>query len=143
MNVLFLCTGNSCRSQMAEGYARALWGKHHEAQSAGTEPHGMNPFTVKVMTEDGVDISGHWSKSVDDVDLENIDLVVSVCDDARESCPVLPGTTRRLHRSFRDPFVLGRGLPEELALEEYRRIRDEIKVWIMELERELDAIAQA
>lgn len=140
MHVLFLCTGNSCRSQIAEGYAKALWPKYMEASSAGTNPHGMNPLTVQVMAEVGIDISGHWSKSVEDIDLGSIDIVATVCDDAKETCPVLPGVGRQIHRSFEDPYTLGKGLPESEALVEYRRIRDEIRLWIESLPSQLEEL---
>ena len=139
MHVLFLCTGNSCRSQMAEGFAKALWPSDIQVSSAGTDPHGMNPLTITVMAEAGIDISDHWSKSVDDIDLSTVDVVATVCDDARETCPVLPGVGRMIHRSFEDPYTLGKGLPESEALVHYRRIREEIRQWIQSLPSELEA----
>lgn len=133
MNVLFLCTGNSCRSQMAEAWARALWGPEHRAHSAGTHPQGMNPITIKVMAEVGIDITGHWSKSVDDVDTSQIDIVATVCDSAKENCPVLPGVGRTIHQSFPDPYAPGQDPNDEAVLEKYRAVRDAIRPWVVEL----------
>ena len=131
LNVLFLCTGNSCRSQMAEGWARALKGDQIHAFSAGIETHGLNPRAVKVMSEMGVDISGHHSKTIADLAKQEFDVVVTVCDHAHESCPLFPGTTRVIHRGFDDPPRLARDARyEEEALAPYRRVRDEIKAFI-------------
>ncbi len=130
-SVLFLCTGNSCRSQMAEGWARALKGGVIEAHSAGTEPHGMNPLAVRAMREAGVDISGHRSKHVREFEGAAIDVVVTVCDSARETCPVFPGGSRVVHAGFDDPPRLARGAAsEEEAMTHYRRVRDEIKAFV-------------
>jgi arsenate reductase len=134
LKVLFLCTGNSCRSQMAEGWARALRGDVIEPYSAGVETHGLNPLAVKVMAEAGVDISGHRSKHVDDFKGIPFDCVVTVCDSAREACPVFPGKTRMMHRSFEDPPALARSArTEEEALSHYRRVRDEIREFVESL----------
>lgn len=133
MNVLFLCTGNSCRSQMAEAWGRALWGPEHHAHSAGTHPQGMNPITIKVMAEVGIDITDHWSKSVDDVDTSQIDIVATVCDSAKENCPVLPGVGRTIHHSFPDPYAPGQDPNDEVVLEKYRAVRDAIRPWVVEL----------
>jgi len=129
--ILFLCTGNSCRSQMAEGWARAL---HPELEvwSAGVETHGLNPHAVRVMAEAGVDISGHHSKLVDELLGVPFDLVVTVCDDAHESCPVFPGAVRQVHHGFDDPPRLARG---EDDLEPYRRVRDEIRDFVAKIEQ--------
>src|SRR5947207_3049980 len=97
LKVLFLCTGNSCRSQMAEGWARHLKGNAIEAYSAGVSRHGMNPLAVKVMQEAGVDLSQHHSKHLDELCDVPFDYVVTVCDNANETCPVFPGGTKRLH----------------------------------------------
>ena len=122
--VLFLCTGNSCRSQMAEGTLRELAGDHFEAASAGTTPTRINPTAVRVMAEIGIDISQQRSKSVVEMMGEGFDYVVTVCDRAREACPVFPGRSTKLHWSFDDPAsVEGR---EEERLEVFRRVRDEI-----------------
>ncbi len=129
--VLFLCTGNSCRSQMAEGWARALLGDKVEPYSAGIETHGLNPNAVRVMAEAGGDISGHRSKHLDNLKEIPLDLVVTVCDHAHESCPVFPGSTRVIHHNFDDPPRLARtAATEEEALVPYRRVRDEIRAFI-------------
>jgi arsenate reductase len=134
LRVLFLCTGNSCRSQMAEGWARALKGDVIEPFSAGTEPHGMNPHAVRVMAEAGVDIRGHRSKHVDELKDVPLDYVVTVCDSANESCPVFPGRTKRIHVGFDDPPQLARSArTEEEALAHYRRVRDEIAAFVRTL----------
>lgn len=131
--VLFLCTGNSCRSQMAEAWARALRSGEIDACSAGTEPHGLDPRTVAVLLEAGLDIEGHRSKHVDEFSGDAFDLVVTVCDRARETCPVFPGATRTMHRSFDDPPRLAEGLGGEAALAPYRRVRDEIRAFVESL----------
>lgn len=131
LRVLFLCTGNSCRSQMAEGWARRLKGDTIDAWSAGTETHGLNPLAVKVMGEAGVDISGHRSKKVQELSGLSFDCVVTVCGHAHESCPVFPGRTRVVHRGFDDPPMLARDAKtEEEALVHYRRVRDEIRRFV-------------
>jgi arsenate reductase len=133
--VLFLCTGNSCRSQMAEGWAKHLKADRIEAFSAGTEPHGMNARAVEVMREAGVDISGHHSKHVDELANVAFDYVVTVCDHANETCPIFPGKTRRIHVGFDDPPRLAKGAKtEEEALGHYRRVRDEIRQFIERIE---------
>ena len=129
--VLFLCTGNSCRSQMAEGWARHLKPDAIEAYSAGVEPHGMNPLAVKVMAEAGVDISRQHSKHVNELAAVPFDYVVTVCDHANETCPVFPGKVKRLHVSFDDPPRLAKDARSEAeALPHYRRVRDEIRDFI-------------
>jgi arsenate reductase len=131
MKVLFLCTGNACRSQMSEGWARHLTGAGIEAYSAGVAPHRLDPRAVRVMAEAGVDISGHRSKHVDALQDVDFDVVVTVCDNAAESCPVFPGRAKKLHRSFQDPPRLARAADsEEEALAYYRRVRDEIRAFI-------------
>jgi arsenate reductase len=137
LRVLFLCTGNSCRSQMAEGWARALCGDRVDAHSAGTQPHGLNPMAVHVMAEVGVDISCHASKSPAEIEGQ-FDVVVTVCDSAHESCPVFHGA-RVVHVGFDDPPRLAKDARnEEEALSHYRRVRDEIRPFV---ERLPDAIA--
>lgn len=134
MKVLFLCTGNSCRSQMAEGWARALKGDRWEPYSAGIEAHGLNPRAVRVMAEAGVDISRQTSKTVDPLKDIAFDLVVTVCGHAHEKCPRFPGGTKVLHAGFDDPPRLAAGAAtEEEALGPYRRVRDEIKKLIQSL----------
>ncbi len=129
--ILFVCTGNSCRSQMAEGWARALKGDVIEAYSAGIETHGLNPNAVKVMAEAGVDISGHLSKLLDALADGDFGFVVTVCDHAHESCPIFPRKTKVVHMGFDDPPQLARELKtDEDKLNCYRRVRDEIKAFI-------------
>lgn len=129
--VMFLCTGNSCRSQMAEGWARSLHAGMIEACSAGTNPHGLNPLAVQVMDEAGIDISGHTSKTIDACRPETLDIVVTVCDHAHETCPVFDGQARVIHHSFDDPPRLAeRARDEEEALGHYRRVRDEIRAFV-------------
>jgi arsenate reductase len=129
--VLFLCTGNSCRSQMAEGWAKALKADTLEAYSAGIETHGLNPHAVKVMAEAGVDISGHTSKNVRDLMHIPFDEVVTVCGHADETCPAFPGPVRRVHAGFDDPPKLAKeAKTEEEALGHYRRVRDEIRAYV-------------
>ena len=131
LKVLFLCTGNSCRSQMAEGWARVLKGDVVEPYSAGIEKHGMNPHAVKVMGEAGVDISGHFSKTPAELGPIEFDYVVTVCGHADENCPVFPGKTRVVHVGFEDPPKLTKHLPDgEEKLAVYRRVRDEIRRFV-------------
>ncbi len=134
LKVLFLCTGNSCRSQMAEGWARYLKSDVVEPYSAGVETHGLNPNAVKVMAEAGVDISGHCCKHVDEVRDIPFDCVVTVCDDAHESCPLFPGRTKVVHVGFDDPPRLARqARNEQEILDCYRRVRDEIRRFVESL----------
>lgn len=129
--VLFLCTGNSCRSQMAEGWARALLGNVIEPYSAGIEAHGLNPNAVAVMAEAGIDISGQSSKVVDALAEVPIDLVVTVCGDADARCPAFAGKARVVHAGFDDPPKLARTAANaEEALTHYRRVRDEIREFV-------------
>jgi len=131
LKVLFLCSGNSCRSQMAEGWARALRGDVIEPFSAGIVAHGLDPRTVRVMEEVGVDISGQRSKPVGELAGVRFDVVVTVCDGAGESCPFFPGSVKRLHIGFHDPPALARdAATEEEALQHYRRVRDEIRAFV-------------
>ena len=138
MKILFLCTGNSCRSQMAEGWARHLKGDVIEAWSAGIETHGLNPLATKVMAEAGVDISGHRSKNVTELADVKFDYVITVCDNAHESCPVFPGKTRVVHVAFDDPPRLAKNARTEAeALAHYRRVRDEIRAFVEALPESL------
>jgi arsenate reductase (thioredoxin) len=131
LKVLFLCTGNSCRSQMAEGWARALKGNVLEAYSAGIEKHGLNPHAVQVMAEAGVDISQHYSKTPAELGPKEFDYVVTVCGHADENCPAFPGKTKVVHVGFEDPPMLTKDLPQgEARLAVYRRVRDEIRAFI-------------
>ena len=137
--ILFLCTGNSCRSQMAEGWARHLKGDQVEAWSAGIETHGLNPRAVQVMAEAGVDVSGQTSKHVDALEHVAFDYVVTVCDRAAGNCPVFPGTATVTHRGFDDPPGMARGAAnEEEALDHYRRVRDEIRDFVASLPQALE-----
>jgi arsenate reductase len=131
VKILFLCTGNSCRSQMAEGWTRQLKGDQIEAYSAGTDPTGLDPRAVAVMAEAGVDISAQQSKSVAKFVDFPLDVVVTVCDSAREACPVFPGEVRLVHVGFEDPPALARGAAsEEEILAAYRRVRDQIRAFV-------------
>jgi len=123
-NILILCTGNSCRSQIAEGYFKKFW-PQETIYSAGIEAHGMNPRAMRVMKEDGVDISDQRSKRIEELPNLAWDLVITVCDHAREVCPVLPGKHMKLHASFEDP-AKAEG-DEEAVLQVFRRVRDQIK----------------
>ncbi len=126
--VLILCTGNSARSQMAEGLLRHLAGDRFETFSAGTKPVGLNPNAVKAMAEIGIDISAHRSKSVDEFAGEHFDYVITVCDNAKEACPFFPGGGQRLHRGFEDPAAA----PQEQQLQAFRQVRDHISNWLRE-----------
>lgn len=140
MKILFLCTGNSCRSQMAEGWARHLKSDRFEAYSAGIETHGLNPNAVKVMAEAGIDISGHRSQHIDEFRDVELDHVITVCGHAHESCPVFPGKTKVTHVGFDDPPRLAKGAAtEEEALSHYRRVRDEIRAFVDTLPEALDS----
>ncbi len=131
LKVLFLCTGNACRSQMAEGWARHVNRDAFEAYSAGIETHGLNPLAVKVMAEAGVDISGHASKLLSELSGLRSDYVVTVCGHAHESCPMFPGESRVVHVGFDDPPKLAKkARSEQEALDQYRRVRDEIRAYI-------------
>ncbi len=131
LRVLFLCTGNSCRSQMAEGWANALKNDVIEPYSAGVIKTSLNPHAVTVMAEIGIDISHHYSKEVHELMEIPFDYVVTVCDHARESCPLFPGKARTVHQGFDDPPSITMGLPDgEEKLNVYRRVRDEIRAFI-------------
>ena len=136
--ILFLCTGNSCRSQMAEGWARKLKHDTMEAYSAGVEIHGLNPDAVKVMAEVGIDISGQTSKHIDEFKDQAIDLVVTVCGHAQETCPYFPPRCKKVHAGFDDPPKMAEALARQGASKEeqlncYRRVRDEIKRFVQGL----------
>lgn len=131
LKILFLCTGNSCRSQMAEGWARELKSDRIEPYSAGIETHGLNRNAVKVMSESGVDISRQRSKHVSELAGIEFDLVITVCDHAAEHCPVFPGEAKVVHQGFDDPPRLAeRATTEQEALDHYRRVRDEIRAFV-------------
>ncbi len=138
--ILFLCTGNSCRSQMAEGWASHLQSETIEAYSAGIETHGLNPLAVKVMAEAGVDIAQQKSKVIDDLPRKKFDWIITLCGHAAETCPNVPG--RKIHKGFDDPPRLAEELAEKGAadqeqLECYRRVRDEIKAFVATLSEAL------
>lgn len=129
--VLFLCTGNSCRSQMAEGWARELLADRVEPYSAGIEKHGLNPIAVAVMKEAGVDITQQQSTTVDELPVQEFDVVVTVCGHADENCPVFHDSPRIVHVGFDDPPKLAKtAASEDEALSHYIRVRDEIRAFI-------------
>ncbi len=133
LKILFLCTGNSCRSQMAEGWARHLRGDIIEPFSAGIETHGLNPHAVKVMAEADVDISDHKSKHLNELTDIDFDYVITVCDHASENCPIFPGDVKKKHVGFDDPPRLAKEIDDEKKLDIYRRVRDEIRIFIESL----------
>lgn len=138
LNILFLCTGNSCRSQMAEGWAKHLKKDRINAYSAGVSPHGMNLSAARVMKEAGVDISRHTSKHLDALAHVPFDFVVTVCGHAHETCPVFPGRAKVVHVGFDDPPALAKhAKSEEEALSHYRRVRDEIRKFVETLPQSL------
>jgi len=131
LKILFLCTGNSCRSQMAEGWAKTLKDDVIDAYSAGVESHGMNPNAIMVMQEAGVDISKHHSKLFTELSEVTFDFVVTVCDRAKETCPVFPAKAKIVAHGFDDPPALAAvAESEKEALDSYRRVRDEIKAYV-------------
>jgi arsenate reductase len=131
LRVLFLCTGNACRSQMAEGWARALRAGRIQASSAGIEKHGLDARAARVMAEAGVDISGQRSKTVAELGGAEFDHVVTLCGGAHENCPAFPGGTKIVHAGFDEPPRLARNArTEEEALAHYRRVRDEIRAFV-------------
>ena len=130
MKILVLCTGNSCRSQIAEGYLRHFLGTRAEVFSAGVETHGVNPRAVQTMAEDGLDISGHASNLVDEYADIAFDYVITVCDNARERCPFFPARIKILHHNFPDP-AKATGTEAEI-MAEFRRVRELIKVYCRE-----------
>ncbi|MDY0361230.1 MAG: arsenate reductase ArsC [Desulforegulaceae bacterium] len=141
LKILFLCTGNSCRSQMAEGFARALKNDEIEAFSAGIETHGLNQNAVKVMKETGVDISSHKSQNINEFKDETFDYVVTVCGHAHETCPFFPGNSKVVHIGFDDPPKLALEYDdEEKKLDCYRKVRDEIKDFVLKLPENLKNI---
>ncbi len=139
IKILFLCTGNSCRSQMAEGWTRRLKGAVIEPYSAGMEARGLDTRAVTVMAEAGIDISGHHSKQVDELRGVGFDYVVTVCDKANESCPVFPGRVKHVHFGFDDPPQLAKSAKTEReALEHYRRVRDQVRSFVARLPKLLE-----
>lgn len=141
--ILFLCTGNSCRSQMAEGWGRHFHSDRYEFFSAGIEKHGLNPLAVRVMAEAGVDISSQYSKLLSELDPIVFDYVITVCDHANEQCPLFLGKTVRLHQEFPDPPRLARDAAnEEEALSHYRAVRDAIREYLAGLPDTLASLKQ-
>ncbi|MEO1021168.1 MAG: arsenate reductase ArsC [Bacteroidota bacterium] len=136
-NLLVLCTGNSCRSQMMEGWIRYFGGTTLAVKSAGVETHGVNSTAIRVMNEAGVDISHHTSNHVDEYAGEEFDVVLTVCDNAKERCPVFPSRAKQWHHNFTDP-AKATGTPEEI-LDVFRRVRDEIRDYAKELVEKLNA----
>lgn len=126
-NILVLCTGNACRSQMAHGYLNYFAGDRANVYSAGVETHGVNPRAVLVMNEDGIDISGHTSNHIDEYREIPFDFVITVCDNAREQCPYFPTNAKKFHHNFPDPAKAA-GTEDEV-MNEFRRVRDMIKVY--------------
>ena len=138
LNILFLCSDNSCRSQMAEGWTKYLKGDLINCRSAGIETHGLNPMAVKAMAEAGVDISQHKSQLVDDYLEESWDFVITVCSNAHEACPMFPGNAKVVHVGFDDPPALAKEeSTEEGAMAHYRRVRDEIRAFVETLPESL------
>lgn len=139
IKILFLCTGNACRSQMAEGWARHLKGDVIDAYSAGVSPAGLNARAVKVMAEAGVDISQQYSKGIDDLAGVDFDYVITLCDNARELCPVFPGNVKMIHRGFDDPsFMFG---TEQEIMTAFRKTRDRIRTFIESMPESLKKIS--
>lgn len=133
-NILFLCTGNSCRSQMAEGFGKSMLGDKYNVYSSGTKKHGLNPRAIKVMDEVGIDISNHESNITSELPETHMDFVFTVCSDAHENCPYFPGG-KVIHIGFDDPPRLTSEMTDEKEiLDIYRRVRDEIKKVVMNLE---------
>lgn len=136
-NILFLCTGNSCRSQMAEGFGEKYWGNEFNVYSAGTKKHGLNSRAVQVMGEIGIDISSHYSKTTEELPEIKFDYIVTVCDSANEACPYFPGG-QVIHVGFEDPPALTKNVKdEEEVLRVYRRVRDEIEQAVKNLKQHL------
>lgn len=137
IKVLFLCTGNSCRSQIAEGWARHLKGDMIEPYSAGIHPIGVNPRAIKVMAEAGVDISGQTSKHIDELPGIDFDYVITLCDNAREHCPVFSGRAKVIHKPFDDPYFASGN--EEQILTTFRKVRDDIRTFVETMPESLEA----
>lgn len=125
--ILVLCTGNSCRSQIAEGYLRYFAGKKADVYSAGMETHGVNPKAIATMKEDGINISNHTSNNIDEYRNIDFDFVITVCDNAKERCPFFPTKAKKFHYNFPDP-AKATGTDEEIA-EEFRKVRQQIKAY--------------
>jgi arsenate reductase len=128
-NVLFICTHNSCRSQIAEGFLNTMYKDKYQAFSAGIKKTNVNPYVIEVMKELGIDLSKHYSKKIEDLEEKNFDFVVTVCDKAHESCPFFSGK-KVVHKNFEDPANFEGSLEDTLV--EFRKVRDEIKNWIVQ-----------
>ncbi|MFD1411063.1 arsenate reductase (thioredoxin) [Lapidilactobacillus gannanensis] len=133
--IYFICTGNSCRSQMAEGFAKTIFPKDWEVQSAGIEAHGVNPLAIKVMAESGVDISNNQSKTIDAKYLNQCHVVLTLCGDARDRCPITPPEVKRIHWPLIDPALAEGTDAEKLAV--FRQVRDQIKGNVIDLAKQL------
>lgn len=138
LKILFLCTGNSCRSQMAEGWAKFLKSDKYDFYSAGTKKHGMNPRAIQAMKEVGVNISNHFSKTTEELSEQKMDVVFTVCSNASENCPIFAGG-KIIHVGFDDPPGLTKEMSDENEImSEYRRVRDEIKLFVENIESYLE-----
>ena len=134
LKILFLCTGNSCRSQMAEGFTRQLKKDEIDARSAGIDPKGIDPRTIKAMAEVGINISSQSSTSIDEIKGVEFDFVITLCDNAQKTCPAFPAKTGVIHVGFEDPPRLAKNArDEEEAMQHYRRVRDQIKIFVEQL----------
>ena len=141
IKLLFLCTGNSCRSQMAEGWVRHLKGDQIDVWSAGIETHGLNKNAVQAMSEAGVDISGHQSQLLDEFKGVDFDYVITVCGHAHETCPWFPGNSIVVHKGFDDPPKMADGLTDpDAVMDCYRKVRDEIRDYVISLPESLESI---
>ena len=127
--ILFLCTGNSCRSQLAEGIMRHVRGNEFEVFSAGTEPKGVHPLTMEVLREIGIDASGQWSKHIDELPTKDFDYIITLCNSAAQNCPVFLGKGVKMHHGFDDPAAVTGSEPD--IFESFRTVRDQIKVFIL------------
>lgn len=140
--LLFLCTGNSCRSQMAEGFGKKYLGSNWDIYSAGIEKHGINPHAATVMKEEGIDLYTHQSNTVDELPVKHFDYVITVCGHADANCPYFSEATQVIHYGFDDPPGLTKALPDgEEKLAVYRRVRDEIKLFVMDFEKFIKGLA--
>ncbi|WP_251358573.1 arsenate reductase ArsC [Kangiella sp. TOML190] len=137
-SILFLCTGNSCRSQMAEGWGRALKAEEYDFYSAGIEKHGQNPNAILVMTEAGVDISQQQSQTLDELPIQEFDYVITVCGHADEHCPYFPAKTKIIHHGFEDPPRMAQAFEnQQEQLDCYRKVRDQIKIFVKDIKNYL------
>lgn len=137
MNILVLCTGNSCRSQIAHGYLQKFIGENGKVYSAGVETHGVNPNAISIMKEDGIDISNHTSNNVDEYFNIEFNLIFTVCDNAKERCPYFPSKAKRIHHNFPDPAkAVG---DENKIMNEFRKVRDEIKTYCKKIIEEINS----